>query len=116
MKRITAALATAMLSAGLIATASPARADTTRPATPANCRAAWGTGFWFEQHCPLSRPQDRPRYVKVVRGDTLWRIAVNAYSYGENPNEHAGQQYRKIMRLNHLRSTTIRVGQRLRVR
>jgi len=53
----------------------------------------------------------RVKVVTVRKGDTLWRIAVNAYG----PGAHSGQQYRKIMRLNHLRSTRIHAGQRLRV-
>ena len=63
----------------------------------------------------MNRP--RPKVWIVKKGDTLWRISVYAYSTGtEGPQEHAGQQYRRIMRLNHLRSTTIHVGQRLRLR
>jgi len=53
-----------------------------------------------------------PATWTVRKGDTLWHIAVMAYSVGK-PNAHAGQQYRKIMRLNHLHTTRLHVGQRL---
>lgn len=43
----------------------------------------------------------------VRRGDTLWRIALHQYGHGK--------QYTRIIRLNHLRSTRITVGQKLRV-
>lgn len=56
-------------------------------------------------------PAAHYKYYTVHKGDTLWRIAVR--SYGNTP--HAGQRYRKIMKLNHLHSTTIRAGQKLRL-
>lgn len=56
-----------------------------------------------------------PRTYIVRKGDTLWRIAVRVYGSSAR-DAHAGQQWRKIVKLNRLRSTTIRVGQRLRVR
>ena len=48
---------------------------------------------------------------RVKKGDTLWRIAVRMYG----PGEHAGHQWTRIARANHIHGTTIRVGQVLRI-
>lgn len=49
-----------------------------------------------------------PKYVRVHKGDTLWRIAVREY--------HNGHQWKRIAQLNGISGTTIYVGQSLRVR
>jgi len=114
MNKAISLAATVMLAAGMSAVASPAFADCAQPTEP-NCGAANGAGGWLPDK-PVTRPKPAARvsvkWHTVRRGETLWHIAV--VSYGGT--QHAGQQYRKIMRLNHLRSTTIRIGQRLRVR
>jgi nucleoid-associated protein YgaU len=48
---------------------------------------------------------------RVKKGDTLWRIAVRMYG----PGEHAGHQWTRIAKANHIHGTTIRPGQVLRI-
>ena len=91
----------------MFVTPAPANASTSclQPTEP-NCGEANGAGSWLPDVSDVHY-----KYYTVHKGDTLWRIAVR--SYGNTP--HAGQQYRKIMKLNHMHSTTIRVGQTLRL-
>jgi nucleoid-associated protein YgaU len=47
----------------------------------------------------------------VKKGDTLWRISVRMYG----PGEHAGHQWTRIAKANHIHGTVIRPGQVLRI-
>jgi len=50
----------------------------------------------------------KKKYVTVRKHNTLWNLAVKHYGNGH--------KYPRIMRLNHLQNTTIKIGQRLRIR
>lgn len=65
-------------------------------------------GSWWRTDKVCQSLVAKARFYTVKRGDTLWRIAIRTYG--------AGQQYRRVMVLNHLRSTRIHAGQVLRLR
>lgn len=71
---------------------------------------------WLQQRWPVTQPIDlgmehqpkyKHRYYTVRRGDTLWHIAVVFY--------HDGHKYHQLMKLNHLHSTRIYPGEKLRI-
>lgn len=81
-------------------------------ALPAQANGLVGTHVTTNAEGPGADDTMRAKVYTVRKGDTLWSIAVWAYG----GTQRAGQQYRKIMSLNHLQSTTIRVGQKLNLR
>ena len=119
---LTKSIAAVAIAAAALFTVTPIPAQAaTTVRVPAGCTLKPATvqhtgllkcGWWIDILPRLEAPKPRPRVHVVHRGDTLWRIAVNAYG----PREHAGQQYWRIMRLNHLTSTRIHPGQVLRLR
>lgn len=124
---LTKSIAAVAIAAAALFTVTPIPAQAaTTVRVPAGCTLKPATvqhtgllkcGWWIDILPRLEGTKARPRTYVVAKGDTLWRIAVTMYSTGtEGPQEHAGQQYRRIMRLNHLTSTRIHPGQILRLR
>lgn len=126
IKRIIAAGIAAI---GLVAGAGTAQADTAEPSNahyPSMClyerwwtyegctlngvTAHWVISIAQEDAAAKPKPKAKPKakYVKVKRGQTLWRLAVI--------HRGSGHEWRKIARLNGIKGTTIYAGQTVRVR
>lgn len=112
-------LAAGIAALALVATPGVAQADTepTNAHYPSTCLyQQWWTyegctldGVTAHWVIPWTKPKPpRPKYVKVKRGQTLWRLAV---IYRGN-----GHEWPTIARLNGIKGTTIYAGQTVRVR
>jgi hypothetical protein len=99
----------ALMLAGVAFTISTGTAN----AVPVNPNPTHTARTWTPPKTWHHKRTWHPRTVTVTPGMTLWRVSVICRGYQFDYSEKAGHLWPTIARRNHIKGTTIRVGQRL---